>query len=75
MNGRLEIPTGMLVVNLPLPPSVNGLWIRGKKHVYKSKKYNEWQGRASKLIYDEAPNWTTIEGRYDLEMVIPDITR
>ena len=72
--GRLEY-YGDIVLDLPLPTSVNGVWNMGRNGVYKSPHYKRWQAQASKAIYDELPGHKAIAGRYDLEIIIPDVTR
>jgi len=37
-------------LDLPIPPSVNEIWRSGKRHVYRSDAYNDWQRNADKIV-------------------------
>lgn len=61
----------MLVLNLPIPPSVNALWRYGSGKVTRSPKYNQWLAVASKIAFAEMGEWPMIVGAYRLEMILP----
>ena len=39
-----------IILDLPMPPSVNAIWRHRRGHVYKTKTYNEWIREADAMI-------------------------
>jgi crossover junction endodeoxyribonuclease RusA len=52
----------MIVLKLPLAPSANSLWVKGKKGLYKSKKYKDWLEEAGWMVKQQTRD--SIEGQY-----------
>jgi crossover junction endodeoxyribonuclease RusA len=52
----------VIVLKLPLAPSANSLWVKGKNGMYKSKKYKEWLEEAGWMVKQQTKD--SIEGQY-----------
>ena len=56
----------MIVLELPLAPSVNALWKVGPKKLYKSSEYKSWLEEAGWMIKQQTKD--TIDGEYAIHI-------
>lgn len=65
----------LLVVDLPVPPSVNRIWrsrnVKGRVRVYKDPRYDRWLQEFWFYWNKNKPqNYTPIEGEFEAEILI-----
>ena len=63
-----------IVVDLPFPVSVNRIWRAGRKFVYRSPQYKDWQGEAYAVWLQQKLTLPVkkIAGCYSLEIVLAE---
>jgi Holliday junction resolvase RusA-like endonuclease len=62
-----------IVLDLPVPPSVNEIWRPGHWQFYRSKEYRLWQKRADALTY-ATKGWRNkhIPGQYMATLILDE---
>jgi Holliday junction resolvase RusA-like endonuclease len=68
----------MIVLDLPMPPSVNRIWRRrGGGGMYLAKEYQDWINRANNFLLAQKCkiNGRQIKGRFELTLTISDRQR
>lgn len=61
----------MIVLVLPLPPSVNNLFVNGKRGRFKSQKYKDWEADAGMYLMQQRFPKGEITGPYVMEIKLP----
>lgn len=58
-------------LDLPVPPTANHIWQSGRKGVFRTKQYKEWQRQADALTLSQR-GWRNkrIEGRFTALLVL-----
>jgi Holliday junction resolvase RusA-like endonuclease len=66
-----------IAVELPMPPSVNTIWRRGKGRTYLNPTYAKWKSLADQhlMVQRVGKGWRTIEGWFDVVITLPEKKR
>lgn len=62
-----------ITVELPMPPSLNTIWRRGKGRTYLNPTYVKWKQAADQhlMMQRVGKGWTTIQGWFDVVITLP----
>lgn len=67
----------MIVLRLPVPPSVNNLFATNKRTGgrYKAPNYRRWQAQADLWFITQKAGMKPVRGPYSAEIKVPESTR
>ncbi|MEE9481777.1 RusA family crossover junction endodeoxyribonuclease [Methylobacterium ajmalii] len=66
-----------ILLDLPMPNSVNTIWRRGRHSTYLNPSYRKWMAEADAALVAQRGNyhWPRIDGYFDAGLIMPMVKR